>query len=180
VRSLWPDGAGLAYSRLEHGDLHWPCPDENHPGTAVLHREHFVGSKTAALVPIAYVPTPEQPDDIYPLLLTTGRVLHQFNAGTMSYRTPNAALRPSDTLDMAPADAARYGLVEGEAVRVTSRYGSAMLPLHISDAMQVGQLFCSFHRPDQSINQLTSPVRDRLVHAPEYKVTAVRVEKQRG
>ncbi|MGC5887688.1 formate dehydrogenase subunit alpha [Ralstonia pseudosolanacearum] len=177
VRSLWPDGTGLAYSRLERGDLHWPCLDETHPGTAVLHREHFVGSKTAALVPIAYVTTPEQPDDTYPLLLTTGRVLDHFNAGTMSYRTPNATLRPSDTLDMAPADAARYGLVEGEAVRLSSRRGSAILPVHISDAMPAGQLFCSFQRPDLLINQLTSSVRDRLVHAPEYKVTAVRVEK---
>lgn len=177
VRALWPDGAGLAYSRLERGDLHWPCPEETHPGTAVLHREHFVGSKTAALVPVSYMPTPEQPDAAYPFLLTTGRVLHHFNASTMSYRTPNAALRPSDTLDMAPADAARCGFTEGEVVRISSRYGSAILPLHISDAMQVGQLFCTFHRPDLFINKLTSPVRDRLVHAPEYKVTAVQVER---
>jgi len=178
VRSLWPDGAGLAYARLEREDLHWPCPDETHPGTAVLHRERFFGSKTAALVPVAYVPTSEQTSDAYPFLLTTGRVLHHFNAGTMSYRTPNAVLKPSDTLDMAPADAACHGLVEGDMVEVSSRYGAAILPLRISDAMQSGQLFCSFHRPDLLINRLTSPVRDRLVHAPEYKVTAVRVTKR--
>lgn len=177
VRALWPDGAGLTYSRLEHEDLHWPCLDESHPGTAVLHQEAFVGGKTATLVPVHYVPTPEQPDDAYPWLLTTGRVLHQFNAGTMSGRTPDVALRPSDTLDMAPVDAARHGWVEGDMVRVSSRHGSATLPLHITDAMQPGQLFCSFHRPDLRINALTSPVRDRLVHAPEYKVTAVRVDK---
>ena len=179
VRSLWPDGAGLTYSRLEHEDLHWPCPDTTHPGTAVLHRECFSGSKTAALVPVDYVPTPELCDDDYPLLLTTGRVLQHFNASTMSYRTPNAALRPSDTLDMAPEDAAHLGLSEGDAVEVSSRYGAVTLPLHISDAMQTGQLFCSFHRADLLINRLTSPVRDRLVHAPEYKVTAVRVKKRR-
>jgi len=179
VRSLWPDGAGLTYSRLEHENLHWPCPDTSHPGTAVLHRECFSGGKTAALVPVDYVPTPELCDDDYPLLLTTGRVLQHFNAGTMSYRTPNAALRPSDTLDMAPEDAAHHGLSEGDAVEVSSRYGAVTLPLHISDAMQTGQLFCSFHRADLLINRLTSPVRDRLVHAPEYKVTAVRVKKRR-
>ena len=178
VRSVWPQGAGLAYSRLEGEDLHWPCPDETHPGTPVLHQDGFFGSKTATLAPIAYVPTPEQPDDDYPFLLTTGRVLQHFNAGTMSYRTPNAALRPSDTLDMAQADAARHGLAEGDVVEVSSRYGSAILPLHISRAMQIGQLFCSFHRADLLINRLTSPVRDRLVHAPEYKVTAVRVKKR--
>ncbi|MEH6246656.1 molybdopterin dinucleotide binding domain-containing protein, partial [Salmonella enterica subsp. enterica serovar Mbandaka] len=117
-------------------------------------------------------------DDDYPFLLTTGRVLEHFNAGTMSYRTPNAALRPSDTLDMAPADAARHGFTEGDVVEVTSRYGSAILPFHISHAMQIGQLFCSFHRADLLVNRLTSPVRDRLVHTPEYKVTAVRVKKR--
>lgn len=177
VRSLWPDGAGLTYARLEHEDLQWPCPDESHPGTPVLHREHFAGGKTAKLAAIEYVPTVEEPDDIYPLVLTTGRTLYQFNAGTMSYRTPNAVLRPSDTLDMAPDDAVRYGLVEGETVRVSSRYGTAILPVHISLSMQAGQLFCTFHRADLFINCLTSPVRDRLVHTPEYKLVAVRVEK---
>lgn len=180
VRSLWPDGTGLTYSRLAHESLHWPCPDENHPGTAVLHQESFFGSKTAKLAPIAYLCTPEQPDDTYPLLLTTGRTLYHFNAGTMSYRTANSALRPSDTLDMAPADARRYGLVEGETVRVSSRSGTAVLPVHISPAMQPGQLFGTFHRTDQFVNRLTSAVRDRFVHTPEYKVVAVRVEKLNG
>ncbi|KVH78672.1 formate dehydrogenase [Burkholderia ubonensis] len=177
VRALWPDAAGLTYPRLEREDLHWPCPDENHPGTPVLHLEHFACGKTAMLAPIEYVPTTEQPDDTYPLLLTTGRTLHHFNAGTMSYRTTNAALRPSDTLDMAPADAARSGVAEGETVRISSRYGTTILPVHITPALQAGQLFSTFHRPDLFVNRLTSPVRDRLVHAPEYKVAAVRVDK---
>jgi formate dehydrogenase major subunit len=180
VRSLWPDGAGLTYARLEHEDLQWPCPDENHPGTPVLCRERFADARTAKLAAIEYVPTVEQPDDSYPLLLTTGRTLYEFNAGTMTHRTANAVLRPSDTLDMAPADAARYGLVEGEPARVSSRYGAAILPVHISPAVQAGQLFSTFHRPDLFINRLTSPVRDRLVSTPEYKLTAVRVEKLSG
>ena len=116
-------------------------------------------------------------DAAYPLLLTTGRTLAHFNAGTMSYRTPNAELVPSDTLDMSPADAAAYGLADGEVVRVHSRYGHAQLPVRVSDAMQAGQLFSSFHRPELFVNQLTSPVRDRLMHTPEYKLTAVRLEK---
>ncbi|MEF3062742.1 molybdopterin dinucleotide binding domain-containing protein [Ralstonia solanacearum] len=95
----------------------------------------------------------------------------------MTSRSANTALRPSDTLDMAPEDAARHGLAEGETVRVSSRYGTAILPIRISPAMRAGQVFCSFHRPDLFINRLTSPVRDRMVHAPEYKVTAVRVER---
>ncbi|WP_233633916.1 molybdopterin dinucleotide binding domain-containing protein [Burkholderia cenocepacia] len=111
------------------------------------------------------------------MLLTTGRTLYQFNASTLSQRTANALLRPSDTLDMSAADAAHYGVVEGETVRVSSRYGTAILPVHISPSMQAGQLFSTFHRPDLFVNRLTSPVRDRLVRTPEYKVAAVRVEK---
>lgn len=177
VRSLWLDGAGLTYARLEHEDLQWPCPDESHPGTPVLHRERFAAGRTAKLAVIEYVPTVEQPDESYPLLLTTGRTLYQFNAGTMTQRTANALLRSSDTLDMASADALRYGFVEGETVRVSSRYGAALLPVHISPSMQAGQLFSAFHCPDLFINRLTSPVRDRLVRTPEYKLVAVRVEK---
>ncbi|WP_253760545.1 molybdopterin oxidoreductase family protein [Ralstonia solanacearum] len=123
------------------------------------------------------MPTPEQPDDRYPLLLTTGRTLDHFNAGTMTYRTANSRLRPSDTLDMSPEDAARYGLADGETVRLSSRHGTAVLPVRISPAMLAGLVFCSFHRPDLFINRLTSPVRDRMVHSPEYKVVAVRIEK---
>jgi len=180
VRKLWPAGAGLSYARLEGESLNWPCPDDNHPGTPILHRDSFAAGKTAALAHIAFIPTPEQVDDDYPLLLTTGRTLPHFNAGTMSYRTPNAELRPSDTLDMAPSDAAAYGLGDGDTVRVCSRYGEALLPVRVTEAMQVGQLFASFHRPDLFVNRLTSSVRDRIVHAPEFKVTAVRLEKNSG
>ncbi|MCW3478941.1 formate dehydrogenase subunit alpha [Neisseriaceae bacterium JH1-16] len=177
VRILWPAGAGLSYARLEGESLNWPCPDETHPGTPVLHRDRFAHAKTTALARIPFIPTTEQLDDDYPLLLTTGRTLHHFNAGTMTYRTPNAVLRPTDTLDMAPLDAKRYGLTDGETVRVRSRYGEVLLPIHVTETMRAGQLFSTFHRPDLFVNQLTSSVRDRMVHSPEYKVTAVRVEK---
>ncbi|GHD62841.1 formate dehydrogenase subunit alpha [Jeongeupia chitinilytica] len=180
VRTLWPDGAGLSYERIERESLHWPCPDEHHPGTPVLHRERFSAGKTAALACIDFVPTPETIDDDYPLLLTTGRTLYHFNAGTMSYRTPNAALRSSDTLDMSPGDAARLGLADGEPVHVHSRHGMTTLPLRITDVVRTGQLFASFHRPELFVNRLTSLVRDRQVHTPEYKVTAVWVERARS
>jgi formate dehydrogenase major subunit len=180
VRRVWPDGAGLSYQRLEHESLHWPCPHETHPGTPVLHQGSFAIGKTAALAPILFVPTTEQTDDTYPLLLTTGRVLNHFNAGTMTYRTPNAELTLTDTLDMSPVDAQRYGLEAGERTKISSRYGSVVLPVRICGSMQPGQLFTSFHRADLFINRLTSPVRDRMVHSPEYKVTAVRVEKLTG
>ncbi|MFP5383020.1 MAG: formate dehydrogenase subunit alpha, partial [Gammaproteobacteria bacterium] len=95
VRALWPAGAGLSYARPEHESLNWPCPDEHHPGTPVLHREGFAHAERTVLACIPFVPTREQCDADFPLLLTTGRTLHHFNAGTMTYRTPNRLLRPS-------------------------------------------------------------------------------------
>ena len=177
VRQVWPGGAGLSYARLENESINWPCPSEDHPGTPVLHRQRFAHAERTALQPIPFIASSEQCDADYPLLLTTGRTLYHFNAGTMSYRTANAELRPSDTLDMSPADADRLGLQEGQQVKVRSRYGSAELPLHISERIKPGELYSTFHRPDLQVNRLTSNVRDRLVNAPEYKVTAVTIER---
>lgn len=109
VRTLWPAAAGLTYDRLERESRHWPCPDEAHLGTPILHRTHFPIGKTAELVPIDFIPTSETTDETYRLLLTTGRSLYQFNAGTMTGRTPDVQLCPIDMLDMPPADAAELG-----------------------------------------------------------------------
>lgn len=180
VRAVWPAGAGLSYARLEHESINWPCPDEHHPGTPILHRERFAQHEKATLACIPFVPTREQCDADYPLLLTTGRTLHHFNAGTMTYRTPNRLLHPTDTLDMSPQDASALGIGEGENVRIGSRYGETVLPVHISNRIKPGELFATFHLPALQVNQLTSNERDRLVHAPEYKVTAVRVKRIEG
>jgi formate dehydrogenase major subunit len=116
----------------------------------------------------------------FPFLLTTGRNLYQFNAGTMTQRTRNRELRRHDTLDMSRADAARIGLTEPRQLRIVSRHGEATLPLRITDSVRAGELFTTFHDPQLFVNRLTSGVRDRLVSAPEYKVTAVRVEALGG
>lgn len=158
MRALWPENADLAYSCLDGENLHWPCPDGMHTGTPVLRQERFSDGKMAAPIPVAYVPTPKWPDNDYPFLLITGHMLEHFSAGTMNYHTPDTALRPSGILDMTSADAVRHGFIEGDTVKVASRYGSVILPLHISHAMQIGQLFCSFHRADLLINRLTSPM----------------------
>ncbi|QNM97896.1 formate dehydrogenase subunit alpha [Chitinimonas koreensis] len=180
VRQVWPAGAGLGYDRLERESINWPCPDEAHPGTPVLHRDRFAMGQRAELACIDFTPTPERCDADYPLLLNTGRTLYHFNAGTMTYRTANAALSPCDMLDMAPADAAALGLADGELAMVRSRYGSAVLPIRLSERIKPGELFTSFHCADLWVNRLTSPLRDGQVHAPEYKVTAVRVERPEG
>jgi formate dehydrogenase major subunit len=177
VRSVWKAGAGISYARLERGGLQWPCPTEDHPGTEILHTESFPGGSRARFRPIEYVATSEAPDEEYSFTLITGRTLYQFNAGTMTMRTSNAALRPHDLLDISSGDARRLGLSDGQRVRIRSRYGEAILPIHIEDAMRAGELFATFHTPEVFLNCVTGPHRDRQVDTPEYKVTAVQLEK---
>jgi formate dehydrogenase major subunit len=177
VRQVWKVGRGISYARIEQAGLQWPCPDESHPGTRVLHAETFPLGKRAALRRIPFNATAETTDETFPFLLTTGRTLDHFNAGTMTMRTKNIELRPTDCLDIAPADAARLQLNEGEHVRVLSRYGEATLPVHLSEAVKAGELFTTFHTSEVFLNHVTSSHRDGYVGAPEYKVTAVRVEK---
>ena len=119
-------------------------------------------------------------DPEFPLLLNTGRTLHQFNAGTMTGRTPNVVLRPTDLLEMAPLDAARLSLANDERVRIVSRYGEAVLPLRITTCVKPGELFATFHSSDVFLNRVTGPSRDGITGTPEYKVTAVRVEPESG
>ena len=111
---------------------------------------------------------------------TTGRTLYQFNAGTMTMRTPNLELRPTDTLDISAEDAARLELSDGERARVRSRYGEVFAPIRINPAVKPGELFATFHTREVFLNRLIGPGRDNVVHTPEYKVITVRVEKLTG
>lgn len=176
VRQVWTPGAGMSYARLEAGGLQWPCPTEDHPGTTMLHSERFPIGDRAALKCIEFVPSPEITSDQFPFLLNTGRTLYQFNAGTMTARTLNRTLRPTDTLDMHPDDAKRLGLGDGQQVRIRSRHGQAELPLRYDRRVRSGEVFATFHSPEIFLNLITSEVRDRTVGTPEYKVTAVQVE----
>ena len=177
IRDVWPAGYGITYQRLEDKGLQWPCSDVDHPGTEVMHVESFSVGKTTALRRIPYRPTEERVNKEFPFLLSTGRTLHHFNAGTMTMRTPNKKLRPTDLLEIAPVDAERLDLHDGEPVLVQSRYGSASLPVRITSSVRAGELFATFHTAEVFLNRVTSPHRDRYVKSPEYKVTAVRIEK---
>lgn len=177
VREVWPNAYGITYPRLDVAGLQWNCPTEDHPGTEVLHTDSFATSKTAKLRRIRYIPTKEIADDDFPFILSTGRNLFQFNAGTMTGRTANNRFRPTDTVDICPEDAAALGVEDGETVMLRSKYGGAELPVRVSETVKKGELFASFHDPKVFLNRVTSPYRDRYVMAPEYKVTAVRLEK---
>ncbi len=180
IRIVWPAANGITYERLEDQGLQWPCPDETKPGVAILHEESFPVGKRASLRRIPYRPTKETTDENFPFLLISGRTLHQFNAGTMTMRTPSIELRPTDLLDVSPLDAKALNVTEGEMVRVESRYGAASLPVHIDRAQRRGELFATFHNADIFLNRVTSAHRDRYVKSPEYKVTAVRIVNLRN
>ena len=178
VRAVWPAGRGITYERLDDGGLQWPCTNENDPGTQVLHGQSFPIGKKAALRRIPYRPTNEVTSEKFPFLLVTGRTLYQFNAGTMTMRTDNAKLRATDLLDICAEDANRLNLHDRDRVRVQSAYGEAVLPIRITSSVKPGELFATFHTAGTSLNQVTSPHRDKYVKTPEYKITAVQVEKK--
>jgi formate dehydrogenase major subunit len=157
--------------------LQWPCPTEDHPGTTILHARSFPSGPRAPLKRIEFHPSDETISPEFPFLLTTGRTLYQFNAGTMTMRTRNVDLRPIDTLDVSANDAARLALRDGEPVEVRSRHGATSLPIRINPAIKVGELFATFHTADVFLNRLTGTGRDTVVRTPEYKVVAVRIEK---
>ncbi|MEO8041985.1 MAG: formate dehydrogenase subunit alpha [Acidobacteriota bacterium] len=177
VRAVWKAAQGISYERIEQQGLQWPCSSEEDPGTKTLHTDEFGNNKQAALRRIKYKPTAEITTEQFPFLLSTGRSLYQFNAGTMTARTPNSELRPTDLLLMNPEDAKTLVLNDDEPVRLTSRYGEAILPLRLSTKVRESELFATFHTPEIFLNRITSANRDGYVDAPEYKIVAVRVEK---
>ncbi len=179
IRTVWKAGAGISYARLERAGLQWPCPAEDHPGTQVLHTSS-PSAKRFAMRRVEYHPSPERTSDEFPFLLNTGRTAYQFNAGTMTLRTPNAELWPGDFLEISLEDASRLRLREGERVRVRSRYGEAALPVKIGDSVRRGELFATFHTARVFLNHVTGPHRDSVTKTPEYKLTAVRVQKFEG
>ncbi len=178
VRSLWPEGAGLSYARLDRlGGLQWPCYDENDPGLAIMHTDHFTHGKTTALRRIEFLPLPDVTSPEYPFVLTTGRNLFQYNAATQTNQTPNRGMATTDFLQLAPGDAAALGITDGEIVRLVSRQGFADLPVLVSGTVKPGEIYTTFHCARVFLNRITTAQRDRYTKTPEYKVTAVRIEK---
>lgn len=177
IRSLWDQARGMTYVRLDQRGLQWPCYTEDDPGTEIMHAQEFSHGKTTPLRRIEYTPAPELTDADFPFVLTSGRNLYHYNAATQTFRTANAGLHRTDFLDVSPADAKRLKLRPGETVRIRSRHGEATIPIHIRDSVKPGELYATFHTARVFLNQITSPHRDRYTQTPEYKVTAVRVEK---
>jgi formate dehydrogenase major subunit len=158
----------------EVGSVQWPC-NENAPlGTETMHVDGFVRGK-GLFVDTPYVPTEERSTRKYPLILTTGRILSQYNVGAQTRRTANVAWHPEDTLEIHPHDAEDRGIRDHDEVRLASRVGETSLRAKITDRMPVGVVYTTFHHPVTGANVVTTENSDWATNCPEYKVTAVQV-----
>jgi formate dehydrogenase alpha subunit len=176
MAALTPSYAGMSHARLGQAPLHWPCPSADHPGTPVLHTERFTRGK-GLFHAVRYRPPAEQPDEQYPLTLTTGRILYHFHTGTVSRRSRSLdALAPEGYIEINPATAAAIGVADGEAVRVSSRRGQITIACHVTERVDRGVVFVPFHFAESAANVLTNAALDPQAKIPEYKVCAVRVE----
>jgi formate dehydrogenase major subunit len=181
LRTLSPMHRGMSFSRLEEmGGIQWPCPDEDHPGSQLLHDRLWAEPRegpAAPFVPAENVPPVDELDDDFPIRLTTGRRLDSFNTGVQSgrYRSP---LRRGEALQLSPADGERYGVDDGERVLVVSRRGRVEAPVRYDDTLRPGLAFMTLHFPDEvDTNVLTIDATDPKSGTAEFKATAIRIEK---
>jgi predicted molibdopterin-dependent oxidoreductase YjgC len=175
--ALSPQFAGISHERLESGTgLQWPCPDSDHPGTPTLHSDGPLRGK-ARFMAAHYRPSDELPDIDYPLLLSTGRTLYHYNAGTQTRRASGAmAKQPINFIEMHRRDARMRNLHEGDMVHVTSRRGTIQAQVNVSPRMRKGCVWMPLHFPEQNTNRLTNDQGDPVTQTAEFKVCAVRVK----
>ncbi len=176
VRTVTPSYAGITYDRLEKEGIQWPCPTAAHAGTKFLHKDKFsrgLGLFTA----IEYIPPAELPDQEYPFLLSTGRVLYHYHTGTMTTRAKGPAERyPESLVEIHPEDAGKLGIADGQKVKVSSRRGKVEAKALITEKSAPGSIFMNFHFNEAPVNFLTNPALDPIGKIPEYKVCAVKLE----
>ncbi|HXZ02811.1 MAG TPA: formate dehydrogenase subunit alpha [Stellaceae bacterium] len=180
IARLTPTFAGVSYARLDQlGSVQWPCNDKAPEGTPVMHIGGFVRGKGNFLV-TEYVPTDEKTGPRFPLLLTTGRILSQYNVGAQTRRTENVVWHEEDRLEIHPHDAEQRGVRDGDWVRLASRVGETSLRARITDRVAPGVVYTTFHHPDTQANVVTTEYSDWATNCPEYKVTAVQVSPSNG
>lgn len=180
IASVTPSFHGISHKRLDEGEsLQWPCPDKAHPGTPIMH----VGKPArgrALFYPAKYVPSAELPDETYPYLLTTGRILYHYNAAAMTARSKGLVdMAGEGFIEINYRDADKLGIVNGERICVRSRRGSITATARVGRKVSEGETWMPFHFPDSPVNQITNAALDEFARIPEYKVCAVQLEKKR-
>ena len=177
IARLTPTFAGISFAKIDQlGSIQWPCNDAAPEGTPTMHVGAFVRGKGRFML-TGYVPTREKVTAKYPLILTTGRILSQYNVGAQTRRTENSEWHAEDLLDIHPQDAEDRGISDGDWVGIQSRVGATVMHAVVSDRMQPGVVYTTFHFPDSGANVLTTDNSDWATNCPEYKVTAVEVTR---
>jgi predicted molibdopterin-dependent oxidoreductase YjgC len=175
IRRVTPSYAGITYQRIAQEGLHWPCLNEEHPGTPVLHSAQFTRGR-GMFHAIDWQPAAELPDKEFPLYLTTGRILYQYHTGTMTMRCEDLMERaPESFVEISPQDAAAYGVVDGGRVSIASRRGGIEARAKVSRKAVTGTVFIPFHFAQGAANKLTNAALDPISGIPEYKVCAVKL-----
>jgi formate dehydrogenase major subunit len=180
IARLTPTFTGVSYEKLDElGSVQWPCNDEAPEGTPVMHIESFTRGKGKFVV-TEYVATDEKTGPRFPLLLTTGRILTQYNVGAQTRRTENVVWHEEDVLEIHPFDAENRGVRDGDWVKIASRTGETTLRALITDRVAPGVVYTTFHHPTTQVNVVTTEFSDWATNCPEYKVTAVQVSPSNG
>jgi formate dehydrogenase alpha subunit len=176
MAGVTPSYAGITYKRIEKEGIQWPCPTPEHNGTKFLHKDKFSRGR-GLFHAIEYIPPAEVTDKEYPFILSTGRVLYHYHTGTMTRRSLGTSeLCPESLVELNPADAAKFGISDGQMVKVTSRRGSVKAKTRVTEKSPQGTIFMNFHFAEAAVNLLTNPVLDPIGKIPEYKVCAVKLE----
>ena len=177
IAKLTPTFAGVSYKKLDElGSVQWPCNDKAPTGTVLMHVDRFVRGKGRFMI-TEFVPTEERTGPRFPLLLTTGRILSQYNVGAQTRRTANSTWHAEDILEIHPFDAENRGIKTGDLVALASRSGDISLRAEVSERMQPGVVYTTFHHADTGANVITTDYSDWATNCPEYKVTAVEVRR---
>ncbi len=177
IARLTPTFTGVSYAKLDRlGSIQWPCNDAAPEGTPVMHIQQFVRGKGKFIL-TEYIPTDERATWEYPLLLTTGRILSQYNVGAQTRRTENNRWHHEDVLEIHPHDAEQRGIREADWVGIRSRAGETVLRATITERIQPGVVYTTFHFPWSGANVVTTENSDWATNCPEYKVTAVQVTR---
>ncbi|MEL0029587.1 MAG: formate dehydrogenase subunit alpha [Betaproteobacteria bacterium] len=175
IARLTPTFTGVSYKKLDEGSIQWPCNEISPDGTPVMHTVDFTRGLGKFMV-TEYVPTNERSSRKFPLILTTGRILSQYNVGAQTRRTENVVWFDEDRLEIHPSDAEMRGISTDDWVGIRSRAGETVLRARVTERVQPGVVYTTFHFPESGANVITTDNSDWATNCPEYKVTAVEVE----
>jgi formate dehydrogenase major subunit len=177
IAALTPTFKGVSFAKLDQlGSIQWPCNDDYPTGTPTMHIDAFVRGKGKFFI-TKYVPTTERVNAKYPLILTTGRILSQYNVGAQTRRTKNIAWHHEDVVEIHPHDANERGIKDGDWIGITSRAGETVLRAQLTERVQAGVIYTTFHHPESGANVITTDNSDWATNCPEFKVTAVQVSR---